>query len=238
MFAKLARLLRPSRQELTDLEAWQRDIVARARPLTMAGDARTAATVLACEYIVRHQIPGDIVECGVWRGGQVVAAALTMLHLDDPRAIHLFDTFEGMTEATSVDRDASGRMASDYATRFPDRKGERWCEAGVDDVRRNVQASGYPMERVNFVVGKVEETLPAAAPGQVAFLRLDTDWYASTAHELIHLYPRVSPGGVVVVDDYGHWQGARKATDDYLRDNGVSTLLHRIDYSGRQFLKR
>lgn len=114
---------------------------------------------------------------------------------------------------------------------------EAWCEAGVDDVRRNVQASGYPMERVNFVVGKVEDTLPAAAPDCVAFLRLDTDWYASTMREMEHLFPRVSRGGVVVVDDYGHWQGARKASDDYLRDHGVSTLLHRIDYSGRQFLK-
>jgi hypothetical protein len=96
-----------------------------------------------------------------------------------------------------------------------------------------VLATGYPAERVHLVRGPVEETLPAAAPERLALLRLDTDWYASTRHELEHLYPRLVDGGVLIVDDYGHWQGARQAVDEYFAGTAPPPLLHRIDYTAR-----
>jgi hypothetical protein len=96
---------------------------------------------------------------------------------------------------------------------------------------------GYPKEKLHYVQGKVEDTIPGAAPGQIALLRLDTDWYESTHHELIHLYPRLSAGGVLIVDDYGHWQGSRRAVDEWIAQTGARILLNRIDYTGRVAVK-
>jgi hypothetical protein len=88
-----------------------------------------------------------------------------------------------------------------------------------------------------FIKGKVEETIPEQAPAQIALLRLDTDWYESTYHELVHLYPRLSPGGILIIDDYGHWAGARKAVDEYFAEHRLNLFLHRIDYTGRICIK-
>jgi len=86
---------------------------------------------------------------------------------------------------------------------------------------------------MHFIKGRVEETIPNAAPEQIALLRLDTDWYESTRHELIHLFPRLTHGGVLIIDDYGYWQGARKAVDEYIEENKLSILLARIDSTAR-----
>jgi O-methyltransferase len=103
----------------------------------------------------------------------------------------------------------------------------------VEDVRRNMRSTGYDDSLVSYVVGPVETTIPAHAPDAIALLRLDTDWYESTRHELMHLYPRLSPGGILIVDDYGHWQGARRAVDEFLDATNARLLLCRIDYTGR-----
>jgi O-methyltransferase len=84
----------------------------------------------------------------------------------------------------------------------------------------------------------VEDTLPDQAPERIALLRLDTDWYASTKHELEQLYPRLAEGGVLIVDDYGHYEGARRAVDEYFRAAGEPVLLNRIDFSGRLVIKQ
>jgi hypothetical protein len=240
MFLHYWRAFREARRATAvyDVPAWQRDILARVRPFTMAGDLRTLATVAAVEYVEKRRIPGAIVECGVWRGGQMMAAALTLRHLCAERDLYLFDTFRGMTAPGPQDSDFQGEAAgTTYAAIAAKPDSEGWCEAGIDDVRHNLARTGYPASRCHLVQGDVEVTLPAAAPETVAYLRLDTDWYASTAHEFEHLYPRVPSQGVVAIDDYGHWQGARRATDEYLEKHGVVVLLQRIDYSARQFVK-
>ena len=86
---------------------------------------------------------------------------------------------------------------------------------------------------MHFVQGMVEETIPAGAPEKIALLRLDTDWYESTHHEMVHLFPRISDGGVLIIDDYGHWAGARRAVDEYFHEHNIAILLNRLDYTGR-----
>jgi hypothetical protein len=112
-----------------------------------------------------------------------------------------------------------------------------WGYSPIEDVRRNLLGTGYPTDRLHFVKGKVEDTIPGETPEQIALLRLDTDWYGSTKHEMQHLYPLVAQGGVLIVDDYGHWQGARSAVDEYLATNGIHLLLNRTDASGRLAIK-
>jgi hypothetical protein len=105
-------------------------------------------------------------------------------------------------------------------------------------VKELIGSSGYPDAKVHYVVGRVEDTVPDGAPSEIALLRLDTDWYESTKHELVHLYPRLTPGGVLIIDDYGHWAGCRKAVDEYFSERGRHLLFSRIDYAGRIALKQ
>lgn len=211
------------------------------RPFTMTTPRRIAALCEAVRYLVRSGIDGDVVECGVWRGGSMMAAAATFLQEGAAdRQLHLFDTFEGMTAPGEVDvAIADGRPAAELL-RESDRLDPNsvWCCAPLEGVKAAMAGTGYPMANVHCVRGPVEETVPRHAPARIALLRLDTDWYQSTRHELEHLFPRLVPGGVLIIDDYGHWDGARKAVDEFLaRLPAPLPALHRIDYSGRCLIK-
>ena len=111
------------------------------------------------------------------------------------------------------------------------------CECAAGRSKKILYGTGYPSERIHFVPGKVEDTIPASAPESIALLRLDTDWYESTKHELVHLFPRLATSGVLIIDDYGHWRGSRLACDEYFEQNRVPILLNRIDFTGRIALK-
>ncbi len=211
---------------------------ARARPFTMTSRARMYALWQAIVYVQRAGITGDFVECGVWRGGSAMLAALAFAHQNDPRKMWLYDTFEGMTSPTKHDRLASGQTAAQRLAKQNRETGPDWAYASLDDVQANMgSVTEYPRELVHCVQGPVERTLPGEIPERIAVLRLDTDWYESTKHELEHLYPRLVSGGVLIIDDYGHWQGARDAVDQYFAACNINLLLHRIDYTGRIAVK-
>jgi len=167
-----------------------------------------------------------------------MAAILALMQNgDNQRTIYLFDTFEGMSAPRDVDKVVqSGRSATEMMA-SADKKENIWAYSPLDEVQKNVSGLGYPSNRIVFVKGKVEETLPKRPPGKIALLRLDTDWYESTRHVLTHLYPLLVSRGVLIIDDYGHWAGARKATDEYISNNRVPILLNRIDYTGRIAIK-
>lgn len=215
-----------------DLPDDRKEIVLAAKPFTMTGVERIASLIEAVDYVTEMQIPGDIVECGVWRGGSMMAIALTLLARGDrSRSLYLYDTFEGMSSPTAADKSQEG-PAEEQLRR--DKKGTGiWCYASLEDVRANLLSTGYPEEKIHLIKGKVEDTIPATLPSHLAMLRLDTDWYESTRHELTHLYPRLHPKGVLILDDYGHWEGARKAVDEYFGERKSKLFFHRIDYSAR-----
>jgi len=199
----------------------------------MTTPPRIYALRRAVEYVVSRPVGGSIVECGVWRGGSMMAVALTLLRLGiTDRDLYLFDTFTGMTEPGEEDVKHSGESAADVLA-GSSRESHDWAVASIDQVREAVLSVGYPEDRIHFVQGRVEDTLPAQAPADIGLLRLDTDWYASTKHELVHLYPRLAPGGVLIIDDYAYWQGARQAVDEYIEENALPLLLNRIDYTAR-----
>lgn len=222
-----------------DFDAETVALIERVRPYTMTSAERLWALIHAIEYVVRHEVPGDYVECGVWRGGSSMAAALALAARGDTsRTLHLYDTFEGMTTPTGHDRSIEGEAAQALLAReVRTRDSPTWCIADEEDVRCNLASTGYPSDRMRFVRGPVEETLPDAELGSIALLRLDTDWYASTRHELEHLYPRLVPGGILIIDDYGHWEGARRAVDEYVERHRLPLFLQRIDYTGRMAIK-
>jgi O-methyltransferase len=206
---------------------------------TMTSPERISALVESVQFIVKNGIPGSIVECGVWRGGSMMAVALALKQAGGAsRHLHLFDTFEGMPKPTEADVDLKGHSANTFFRKLqtgPDTSD--YCHATLEEVQLGMNSTGYDPALVHLVKGRVEDTIPEHAPDSIALLRLDTDWYESTKHELEHLFPRLSRHGVLIIDDYGHWQGARKAVDEYFADNKIPILLSRVDYTGRIAVK-
>ncbi|GAB4092302.1 class I SAM-dependent methyltransferase [Flaviaesturariibacter terrae] len=210
----------------------------RCQPFTMTSPERLFTLSTAVRYVVKNRIQGDFVECGVWRGGSSMMMAIELLAAGELRDLYLYDTYEGMSEPGAEDVDLNQNSADKLLQRSQKtNESIIWAYATLEDVRQNLSRTGYPAANTHYVQGKVEDSIPATLPRTIALLRLDTDWYESTRHELLHLYPLVAPGGVVIIDDYGHWQGARKAVDEYFAQHNLFPLLHRIDYTGRVFIK-
>lgn len=212
-------------------------IIERVRPFTLTSAEKMWALLNSVRYVNARGIPGDFVELGVWRGGSSMAAGLAMKSLGDQRRMWLYDTFEGMSEPTELDRktraDAAPAMEKWRATRMGE--GSDWCRASLEDVRANMASIQYDAE-IKYVVGKAEDTLPAQAPETISVLRIDTDWHAPTKAAMDILYDRLSPGGILILDDYGSWEGAKIAVDDYFRDK-PPVLMHRLDRGGRLVMK-
>lgn len=208
-------------------------LVADVAPYTKSGPERIAAMVDALRRIDREGIIGDVVECGVWRGGNIILAR----KLCPNRICWLYDTFDGMTAPTPDDVTRSGRKASDSYNKKLSR-GAKWADVSLGDVRANLEKTGMLDDnRLRFIVGPVEDTLRDATniPERIALLRLDTDWHESTKVELEVLYPQLVPGGILIVDDYGHWMGARKAVDEYFGD--AMPVMVQIDYTAVMCVK-
>ena len=226
------------RRRFPDVDPKVLAIFARVKPFTMTSPERIIALCEAVRYVDKHKIAGAFVECGVWRGGSSLAAALMFAGLGDgSREFYLFDTFEGMSAPTEFDKRARDAAPAASLLATSDRDEKIWCVSSLEEVRANLSNAGCPMERTHLVEGRVEDTIPGAAPAEIAILRLDTDWYESTRHELEHLYARLAVGGVLIIDDYGAWEGARRAVDEYIGAGKVQILLNRIDETGRVGVK-
>lgn len=228
--AKSAPASKPKALKLpADYDDEAQEIIRAVKPYTMTSPERLNAFILATRHVVRHDIPGDIVECGVWRGGSMQACARALLSAGDTeRDLYLFDTYEGMTPPTAEDLRRDGKSAEELL-KLQGKDRPIWAVASLDDVKSGFEKVPYPKERVHYVQGMVEETVPRKAPERISVLRLDTDWYASTKHELEELYPRLVSGGVLLIDDYGYWQGSRQAVDEFLDKTGERLLLLRMD---------
>jgi hypothetical protein len=228
----------PERRNVpADVADADRAIIEATTPYSMTSNDRLLTLISAVRFIAQNKIAGAIAECGVWRGGSMMAAALALLNEGDTdREIYLYDTFQGMSDPTEADKSFDGRSAASQLAETPQGEGV-WCFSSLDEVKTNLAKTKYPIERVHFIEGKIEDTIPANAPPSLALLRLDTDWYESTRHELEHLFPLLVEGGFLIIDDYGHWQGARKAVDEFLAASEKKYFLHRIDETGRLLIK-
>jgi hypothetical protein len=229
-----------STPSLSDQPPWVNEIIARVKPYTMTSPERIASLCNAVEYLNRAGIGGDIVECGVWKGGSMMAVALTLMRFggEEKRKLKLFDTFDGMSLPTDEDKTIySGKSGKVPAAELMEGLNATYVPPSLEEVQHNMRSIGFPHGQIEFIKGKVEEMIPNRASSQIALLRLDTDWYESTRHELVHLYPHLTSGGVLIIDDYGNWEGARKAVDEYFTENKIPILLNRIDYTGRIAVK-
>jgi O-methyltransferase len=223
----------------TDFDPAFREIYARCKPFTLTGVESMYALHKAVKHVVQHDIAGALVECGVWRGGSMMNLMLSLMQANDTtREVYLYDTFQGMSKPTERDVKWNGTSAEkNWQAGYQSEDLNQWVYASLDEVRANVTATGYPEKQMHFVKGMVEETLPATLPGPIALLRLDTDFYESTRAELDYLYPLLVSGGILIIDDYGYWQGAQKAVDEYFAEHRIQMFLNRVDYTCRLGIK-
>ena len=226
----------PNDQYRIDMEEEFRTIWEKVSPFTMTSMERGYGLFKAVEYLVSREISGDFVECGVWKGGScmLMLKALQQAGRVD-RNIWLYDTFEGMPEPG--DEDVVAWNGTPVRAKWEADSFSSWAVSRAE-VLENLKPLNYPEHRIRAVEGDVAVTLNREIPDEIALLRLDTDWYASTLAELEELYPRLVHGGVLIIDDYGHFAGARKAVDEYFSRSDVKDpLFSRLDYTGRMAVK-
>ena len=211
---------------------------------TMTSVERGYALYTAVKFITEKNVPGNIVESGVWRGGSSMLIALTLMELNSTnRDLYLFDTYSGMPEPESVDVDLYGNTAKEQLTQStePLKQSAIWAYAELLDVQKNMQLTKYPENKVHYIEGDVTKSASATETCQLALLRIDTDWYASTKAELQNFWPRINRNGVLIIDDYGHWQGAKLAVDEFFAANEKAgyepVFLQSIDYTGKLAIK-
>lgn len=217
-----------------------KELINFVRPYTMTSNSSLISLSQAVEYIVNNKIPGSFVECGVWKGGSMMVIAKTLLKMNvNDKDLYLFDTFSGMTKPSNIDVGVGTKeKASEIFEK--EKTGDdtsNWIRASIEEVKKVVSKVGYNEKKLHFVEGKVEKTIPKNAPHEISLLRLDTDWYESTKHELIHLFPKLSKGGIIIIDDYDNWEGCRKAVDEYILNEKIPLLLVKIPNGGRIGIK-
>jgi macrocin-O-methyltransferase TylF-like protien len=198
-------------------------IFERIAPYTMIGESRLYGLYHAVRTVIENEIPGDIVECGVARGGSAALLALALKGLGSDRVLWVCDTFEGIPAATEDDppeaQQYTGQLRGDY-----------------EDVKRLFRDLGI-LDNCILVKGLFQDTLPTLKIKEIALLHLDGDWYESTKSGMESLYDKVSPGGIIQIDDYGHWAGCRKAVDEFFHLRSIYPSLIPLDYTGVQFHK-
>ena len=227
----------PSQHHI-DIEKDFINIWNKVSDFTMISIERGYSVFKSIEYIVSNNIKGDIAECGVWKGGCCMLSALSLLYFgSSDRKIYMYDTFKGMTEPSENDCIASsGENITSRWEKSIDSDGRAMWASSLIEVRNNMFSTSYPSDNIIFIEGDVRKTLKTLKPESISLLRLDTDWYDSTKAELELLYPALTQYGVLIIDDYGHFTGSKKAVDEYFRDR-ESILLNRIDYTGRTGIK-
>lgn len=203
----------------------------------------------AIDYILNNNIEGDIVECGCGNGNFEVMWIRRLLELNSRKHIHMFDTFAGLTEPSDKDFSlpestqytmSAAEVKNEWKNKIQSKDENGWCKWSVDYVKNVLAPFHYPEEYLHYIVGDIRKTLldEKNIPDKIAILRLDTDWYDSSKIELIKLFTKVVPGGLVVFDDYNHWNGQRQATDEYFEEIGEKYEMIKVNDKTVAMIKR
>lgn len=233
--------LHPERQYPIELEEDEKNFIEfiSKNELSMCSKEKLVSTLLSCKNVVKNNISGDFVECGVWRGGNSLIAAFIFNKYQSNKKIYLFDTFEGMTPPTEDEFHLLSKKKSINTFQEYKNKSIQWCGASIDEVKKNFKNLNLLNENIIFIKGDVSQTLMKYNKNiqKISVLRLDTDFYESTKIELKYLYPKVETSGLIILDDYGHWSGSKKAVDEFFEVNNIHPFLIPIDYAARIMIK-
>ena len=206
-------------------------IIKNSSKFSLLSEERLLHNIQSVEHILLNKIEGHIVEIGVYRGGSIMAMIYTLQRNNTLRHIYMYDTYEGMTDATANDIMLATGIHYNNAVI---KNISLMCKASLEDVKQNINTTNYNESYIHYVKGNILNN--TIYPDKICILRLDTDFYDSTKHELETFYDLVSPGGIIIIDDYGFWNGSRRATDEFLQDK-PHIKIYQIDDTGMFFLK-
>ena len=209
--------------------------------LTMVSSSNLTFLLSAINYIKKNKIHGDYAETGVWKGGVSILSYLTFSEkFKMKKNFYLYDTFEGMSNPEKVDETFKGESSIDLLNKLSKKKVDRKkniliADCSIEDVKKNFKKFSNKNNLI-CIKGPVEKTLDIKEnlPNKISILRLDTDWYSSTKKELEILFPLLEKNGILIIDDYGFWKGARKAVDEYFKNKNVT--MFKIDFTGRMII--
>ena len=220
-----------------EIKEEEKEIIKLSDKYTMTDNITMWALIQSIKNVIQNKIDGDFVECGVWRGGNLILCQkyFNLQHIK--KKIYGFDTFEGMVEPKEIDIDYRNIPASEQYSLFKSGEKSNLVRCSLDEINKNIIET-VPKNNIKLIKGRVENTLleEKNLPEKISILRLDTDWYESTKIELEVLYPKLVSGGFLIIDDYGHFKGCRKAVDEYFKDN--MPYLHYVNYTCRLIIKR
>jgi O-methyltransferase len=203
-------------------------LVETVSPYTMTSPEAIRHLRDCVHYVSARGIPGAFVECGVWKGGSSMVAAITFKELGDHRDVYLIDAFDlPIPPPMDLDTEHGGNRVFGGATETK----PYWAAVTAKAVAGHMKLTAYPENHVHIVKGLIADVVPYRTPDSISVLRLDTDTYESTIHNLRHLYPRLSDGGILILDDYGSHAGIRQAVSEYFNDPTTAPLIQRVDAS-------
>lgn len=233
-FSKFGLVITKTKPSIVEITQEEKDLIDLCKNFSMTTDIRMWALLNSLKKILSENIEGEIVECGIWKGGNIILIKKFMERYNLKKKIYCYDTFEGMYETSKEDRELSTNID---AKEIINDDHKYVCESSFQQTENNIKKNVNNMNDIFFIKGKVEDTLKVNKniPEKISICRLDTDYYSSTKIELEKLYSRISKGGVLIVDDYGHWSGSKKAVDEFFKDKFI--MKHYVDYACRLIIK-
>ena len=227
---------------ILEINSFERKIITKSKKISITTQERQWALIQSIKYIKNNNIKGDIVECGVFRGGNIAIIKSLSKKLNINKKIFAYDTYEGMSEPSKFDVDIKLNKSAEELMKETSKeklKGDNiWCYSDLDSVKKNILKISMDTKNIFFVKGDVNKTLRIKQnlPKKISLLRLDTDFYISTKVSLEILYPRLVKNGVLIIDDYGSWEGCKKAVDNYFKKKKL--WLHYVDNDCRLLIKK
>ena len=225
------------------ISKFEKSILNICSKFSMTGFERMYFLIKAIEQIKNNKIQGDFVECGVWKGGNLILFQKMIEKLNIKKKIYAYDTFKGMTDPGKFDytfekREAKEILSTLRKKKVDSKKNIVLAECSLDDVTKNYKKNTKLNKNLHCIKGPVETTLKIKKniPKKISILRLDTDWYESTKIELEILFPLLTKNGILIIDDYGYWKGAKKAVDQYFFKKPIT--LFKIDFTSRFIIKK
>lgn len=228
-------------KDFPEVTEFEKNLFEISADYTMTSNERIFSLIKSIDFIRHNNVQGDFVECGVWRGGNLIIFQKLIEKYNLKKKIYAFDTFEGMSKPEEIDKTFDGKSSIELLEKLNKRNVDRdnnilIADCSLEKVKENFKKFSS-QENLICIKGKVEETLEKKdnLPDKISILRLDTDWYSSTKKELETLFPLLEKNGILIIDDYGYWQGAKKAVDEYFKDKKVA--MFKIDFTGRLIIK-
>lgn len=230
------RKINEKKRNIIEINKYEKTLIKKCLQYSMTNFERMWSLIQSFHHVKQESLIGDFVECGIWKGGNIILLKKLLQKFNVKKKIYCFDTFEGMTKPTSYDSNYNEKSAQ---IMYDEHKKKKigFAECSLNEVKKNLIKNAN-IDNIFFIKGKVEDTLnnKKNLPKKISILRLDTDFYESTKIELEILFPRLVKGGILIIDDYGFWKGARKAVDDYFGD--YRQFFHYVDHSCRLLIKK